>query len=165
MLARRPDISSRRALRLRAARISSSLSSAFVEAARDRWFEARDLVVGSSKAGGRADDAGQAQNGGEIRFGLHAELLAQILDGAQIGCRDFVVHGDGCRPGELVAQRDVEMAAPHAVANDLADARLERLEALGHAQMQIEEAMIHAAHGDAKADAVFARLRLGVAGH
>ena len=57
------------------------------------------------------------------------------------------------------------MAAAHAVANDLADARLERLETLRHAQMQIEKAVIHAAHGDAQADAILAGLRLGVAGH
>ncbi len=103
----------------------------FVEAAREDRFKARDFVIGRSR--GRADHAGQAQDGGEIGIGLDAVLLAQVFDRSQIGGGDFLIHGDGGRSGELVAHRDVEMAAADTLANDLADARFERLKPLGHA--------------------------------
>ena len=116
--------------------------------------DSRRAISSSSDAAAGADHAGQAQNGSEVRFGLHAELRPQIRDGSQIGRRDLLIDGDGGRAREFIAQRDVEMAAPDALADDLPDARLERLEALGHAQMQIEKTVIDAAHGDAQADAV-----------
>jgi hypothetical protein len=62
-------------------------------------------------------------------------------------------------------QRDIEMAAPHSFADDLPNPRLDWLESFWHSQMQIEEAMIYAAHGNAQAPAVFHDARLRIAGH
>ena len=83
----------------------------------------------------------------------------------QVCGRDFLIDAHGRRAREFVVQGDVQMAAAHAVANDLADARLERLEAVRHAQVQIEKAVIDAAHGDAEAPAIFDGLRLRVSRH
>src|SRR5580704_4922 len=60
---------------------------------------------------------------------------------------------------------DVQMPASYPLANDLAEARLERFETFGHAQMQIEKAVIHAANSHAQAPAVFRGSGLSVTGH
>ena len=76
-----------------------------------------------------------------------------------------MVHAHRRRAGEFVIQRHVQMSAPDTFAHKLANARLERLETLRHAQMQIEKAVIHRANGDAQAPAIFHGARLRVAGH
>ena len=91
--------------------------------------------------------------------------LRQLFDGPQISGGHLLIHGDGRGTGELMAHTDIEVAATDAFADNLPDARLQWLEALGHAKMQVEKPMIHAAHGDTQADAVVGGLRLGVAGH
>jgi hypothetical protein len=62
-------------------------------------------------------------------------------------------------------QSEIEMAAAYALAQNLADARLERLKAFRNAQMQIQEAMIHGADGDAQAPAAFDGACLRIACH
>jgi hypothetical protein len=57
------------------------------------------------------------------------------------------------------------MAAPHSFADDLPNPRLDWLEPFRHSQMQIQETMIHAAHGNAEAPAVLDDPRLRIAGH
>ena len=91
--------------------------------------------------------------------------LRSELTALQIRRGDFLIHADGCGAREFVMQSDIEMAATNALADDLADARLKRLEAFGNAQMQIEKAMIDAANGDAQAPAIFDGARLRVARH
>ena len=74
-------------------------------------------------------------------------IRAQRFGGLQICRGHFAIDSDGGGAGEFVVQGDVQMAAAHAFAHHLADARLERLKTFRHAQMQIEETVIHAAHG------------------
>ena len=135
----------------------------FVKAARDDGFEAFDFPF--DRCGGRADNSGQAQDGGQVGFGLDAEFLTQRIDGFQVRGCDIVIHTNGSGTCEFVMQSEIEMAAAHAFAENLADARLERLEAFGNAQMQIQEAMIHGADGDAQAPAAFDGARLRIARH
>ena len=52
-----------------------------------------------------------------------------------------------------------------ALADKLPDARLDRLETLGHAQAQVKESVIDGAHGDAQAPAVLNGAGLRIAGH
>ena len=87
------------------------------------------------------------------------------MDGFEIGRSDFLIDAHGRRAREFVANREIEMAAADAFADDLAHARLDRLEALRHAQVQIEEAMIHAADRNPQAESAESRLRVGVARH
>ena len=75
------------------------------------------------------------------------------FDGFEVCRGDFLIDPHGRRAREFVVKRDIEMAAADAFANNLAHARFERLEALRHAQVQIQEAVIHAAQGDAQAAA------------
>ena len=139
------------------------LVESFGEASRRDLFEAREVVV--ERRSRRLNHAGQAQDRGEVRVGRYAELLSQRADGLQIGCRDFFIHSDGGGPRDFVAQRHVEMPAADALADDLADARLERLEALRHAQMHVEKAVVHAADRDSQAKAIFSGVRLRIARH
>ena len=83
---------------------------------------------------------------------MDPELLPQRVDGFEVCRGNFLIDPHGRRAREFVANREIEMAAADAFANDLADARLDRLEALRHAQVQIEEAMIHAANRDPQAE-------------
>lgn len=108
---------------------------------------------------------GQAKDRGEVGFGLNAEFLAERIDGFQVRGGDIVIHADGCGTCQFVVQREIQMAATNAFAKNLADARLERLEAFRNAQMQIKEAMVHGANGDAQAPAIFDGASLGVARH
>jgi hypothetical protein len=51
--------------------------------------------------------------------------------------------------------RYVQMAAPDAFTDNLANTRFEWFETFGHAQMQVEETVIHAANRYAQAPAIF----------
>jgi hypothetical protein len=135
----------------------------FAKATFDDGAEAFDFAV--QGRGGRADDSGQAEDGGEVWLGLNAELFAERIDGFEICRSNIVIHADGCGTREFVMQCEIEMAAANAFAKDLADARLERLESFRDAQMQIEEAMIHGTDGDAQAPAIFDGAGLGVTRH
>ncbi len=102
---------------------------------------------------------------GNVRFRLDAKFLAQRVHGLHVGARDVFVHAYGGGAREIVIERDVQMAAVDAFANHPANAGFERFKALGHAQMQIEKAVIHAADGNAQTPAAFDGVRLRVARH
>jgi hypothetical protein len=119
----------------------------FAEAALDYGAQAFDFAV--QACGGGADDSGQAEKGGEVGFGLNAEFFAERIDGFEVGGSDIVIHADGGRAREFVMESEIEMTAANAFAEYLADAWFERFEAFGNAQMQIQEAMIYGAYGDA----------------
>ncbi len=94
-----------------------------------------------------------------------SKSFRSLVDGLQIRCGYFAIHAHSRRARQFVVQRNIQMAAPHAFAHDLADARLDRLETFRHAQMEIEKAVIHAAHGNAQAPAIFDDARLRVPRH
>ena len=135
----------------------------FHQAFRHRRFELRKFVFERSRR--RANHAGQAQNRSQIRLRLDFKIASQLIHGLQIRRGNFAIHSHRRRPRQFVMQRNIQMAAPHSFAHDLPNARLDRLEALRHAQMQIEKTMIHAAHGNAQAPAVFDDARLRVTCH
>jgi hypothetical protein len=71
----------------------------------------------------RGDHTGQAQDRGNIRFGLHLELLAQGFGGFQIFGGHFAVDAHGSRASGLAVELNVHMAAADALADDAADVR------------------------------------------
>ncbi len=135
----------------------------FAEAAHDDSFQTLEFAF--ERGGGRADDSGQAEDGSEVRLGVNAEFLAERIDGLEVCGGDIVIHADRGGPSKFIVQSEIQMAAAYTFAEDLADARLERLESFRDAQMQIEEAMIHGANGDAQAPAIFDGAGLGVTRH
>jgi hypothetical protein len=135
----------------------------FAEATLDYRAEAFDFAV--QGRGGSADDSGQAKDGGEVGLSLNAKFFAERIDSFQVCGGDIVIHADCCGASEFIVQREIEMAAADAFAENLADARFERLETFRDAQMQIQEAMIHGADGDAQAPAIFDGAGLGVTRH
>jgi hypothetical protein len=59
----------------------------------------------------------------------------------------------------------IQMAAAYPLTYQLANARLEGLETVRHAQMQIQKAVIYAPNCYAQTPAIFYRTSLGVTGH
>src|SRR5580704_15575249 len=135
----------------------------FAEATLDYRSQALEFAVRG--CGGRADDSGQAEDGGEVGLGLNAEFLAERVDGFEIRGSDIVIYADCGGAREFVVQSEIEMTAANAFAEDLTDARFERFETFGNAEMQIQEAMIHGAYRDAQAPTIFDGTGLGVTRH
>ena len=133
------------------------------QATRDHRFQAGDLFF--ERRRGRPDHSRQPQDRGQVRLRFDGEFLPQRVDRLQICRRYFAVHAHRRGARQVIVQRDIEMPAPHSLAHDLADARLDGLEALGHAQVQVEEAVIHAAHRNTQAPSILDGLRLRVPGH
>ena len=62
-------------------------------------------------------------------------------------------------------QVHIEMPAPHPLAQNFPDARLNRFESFRQPQMQIEKPVIHAADRDAQIPIILHRARLRVSRH
>ncbi len=62
-------------------------------------------------------------------------------------------------------QSHIQMASTDPFADHLPDVRLERFKTLGQSQMQIEEAMIHAAQAEPQSPTVLFHASLRVTGH
>src|SRR6202035_2560389 len=72
-------------------------------------------------------------------------------------------HGSGT--GRFVVDVDVHMSSPQAVPHRQTDARFKHFEAVRHAQVKIEEAVVNAAQVDSQRPAISLDARLREAGH
>ena len=84
---------------------------------------------------------------------------------SEVGVRQFAIDSDGGSSSSIHTNVDVHMAAPQAVAQHAADFRLERFEAFGQSQMQIEKTMVYAAQAHAQGPAVMFEARFGKTRH
>ena len=90
---------------------------------------------------------------------FQTEFFAQCVCGLQICSGDFFVYAHGGFAGGLVVHSEIQVPAAHGLPHGLADARLDRLEAFRHANVQIEEAVIHGANGGTRMFQPFSMVR------
>ena len=114
---------------------------------------------------GSGHDTRQSEQGNQVRFGLDVELPPQSFHGLHVGLGHFAIDFDGGRPGRLVIDVHVHVAAPQAVADRLPDARFEHFEAVRHSKMEIQKPVIHAAQVDPQRATIALDARLREAGH
>ena len=76
-------------------------------------------------------------------------MFLQLLRLAQIRLGHLTIDPDGGGPSGINTNIHVHVTAPQTIAKHAADFRLERLQPLGQAKMQIEEAVVYAAQAHA----------------
>ena len=132
-------------------RIVSSLFSACSRQAStcSPSFSCFSSLCSSLAAPGAATTPGSRKSADQVRLGLYAEFLAQPLHGLHVGLDQVVIDFHCAGPARLVVNVHVHMAAPQPVSNRLPDARFEHFKPIRHAQVQIQEPVVHAAQVDA----------------